>query len=230
MRLLYRVFPDIYRWCFRLSRWNYIKFYQTYIYMMLLVEQMRLYRVLPDIVIFIGSKQCHFDYQFDAKNIISKQLSTNAHNFRSAVPSNPHLRQWATWRALCHRQMLCLFKCWYKQHARHVEPARLASFHKMPTIRKVISRDVSSCSLCKRVIMQAVNELVLPASGIDHSAKFHNALVPYSTIHHSEQKCTHFCSEWCAVRYGPSTLWVRLAYCVHIESTLQWRHMSFKAS
>ena len=28
-----------------------------------------------------------------------------------------------------------------------------------------------------------------------------------STMHHSEQKCTHFCSEWCIVEYGTGALW-----------------------
>ena len=37
---------------------------------------------------------------------------------------------------------------------------------------------------------------------IDQSHKSHDALVPYPTIHHSEQKCSHFCSEWCIVVYG----------------------------
>ena len=32
--------------------------------------------------------------------------------------------------------------------------------------------------------------------------KIHNATVSYPTMHHSEQKCAHFCSEWCIVRYG----------------------------
>ena len=32
--------------------------------------------------------------------------------------------------------------------------------------------------------------------------KFHNALVPYPTIHNSDQKCAHFCYEWCIVVYG----------------------------
>ena len=29
----------------------------------------------------------------------------------------------------------------------------------------------------------------------------HNSTVPYHTIHHSEQQCAHFCSEWLIVRY-----------------------------
>ena len=35
----------------------------------------------------------------------------------------------------------------------------------------------------------------------DHSHKSHNAPVPYPTMHHSEQKCAHFCSEWCIAGY-----------------------------
>ena len=35
----------------------------------------------------------------------------------------------------------------------------------------------------------------------------HNAPVPHPTVHHSEQKCAHFCSEWCIVGYGTGALW-----------------------
>ena len=31
-------------------------------------------------------------------------------------------------------------------------------------------------------------------------------LVPYPTKHHSEQKCAHFCFEWCIVGYGTGAL------------------------
>ena len=37
--------------------------------------------------------------------------------------------------------------------------------------------------------------------------KSHNAPAPYPTIHHSEQKCAHFCSVWCIVGYGTGALW-----------------------
>ena len=37
--------------------------------------------------------------------------------------------------------------------------------------------------------------------------KSHDAPVPYLTMHHSEQKCAHFCSEWCSVGYGTDELW-----------------------
>ena len=42
---------------------------------------------------------------------------------------------------------------------------------------------------------------------IDQFYKSHNAPAPYPTMHHSEQKCTHFCSEWCIVGYGTGALW-----------------------
>ena len=42
---------------------------------------------------------------------------------------------------------------------------------------------------------------------IDQPHKSHNAPVPYPTMHHSEQKCAHFCSEWCIVGYGTGALW-----------------------
>ena len=41
----------------------------------------------------------------------------------------------------------------------------------------------------------------------DQSHKSQNISFPYPTKHHSEQKCAHFCSEWCIVRYGPGALW-----------------------
>ena len=37
--------------------------------------------------------------------------------------------------------------------------------------------------------------------------KSHNAPVPYRTMNLSEQKCPHFCSEWCNVGYGTGILW-----------------------
>ena len=42
---------------------------------------------------------------------------------------------------------------------------------------------------------------------IDQIRKSHNAPVPYPKIHNSEQKCTHFRSEWCIVGYGTCALW-----------------------
>ena len=39
------------------------------------------------------------------------------------------------------------------------------------------------------------------------SHKSHNAPAPYPTIHHSEQTCTQFCSEWCMEEYGTGALW-----------------------
>ena len=42
---------------------------------------------------------------------------------------------------------------------------------------------------------------------INQSHKARSALAPYPTMHHSEQKCAHFCSEWCIVGYGTSALW-----------------------
>ena len=39
------------------------------------------------------------------------------------------------------------------------------------------------------------------------SHKSHNAPDPYPTMHHSEQKYPHFCSEWCIVGYGTGPLW-----------------------
>ena len=35
----------------------------------------------------------------------------------------------------------------------------------------------------------------------------HNVPVPYPTVHHSEQKCAQFYSEWCIVGYGTGASW-----------------------
>ena len=42
---------------------------------------------------------------------------------------------------------------------------------------------------------------------IDPADKSHNAPVPYPTMHHSEQKCAHFCSECCIVGYVTGSSW-----------------------
>ena len=42
---------------------------------------------------------------------------------------------------------------------------------------------------------------------VDQAHKPCNAPVPNPTMHHSEQKCAHFCSEWCIVGYGTGALW-----------------------
>ena len=42
---------------------------------------------------------------------------------------------------------------------------------------------------------------------IDLIHKSHNAPVPYPTMHHSGQKCTHFCFELCIVGYTTGALW-----------------------
>ena len=43
--------------------------------------------------------------------------------------------------------------------------------------------------------------------GTYNRSQIPNAPVPYPTIHHSEQKCAHFCSEWCVVGYETGALW-----------------------
>ena len=46
-----------------------------------------------------------------------------------------------------------------------------------------------------------------PTQIIDLINKSHNAPVPYPTMHHSGEKCAHFCSEWCIVGYETGKLW-----------------------
>ena len=42
---------------------------------------------------------------------------------------------------------------------------------------------------------------------IDLIHKSQNAPVPYPSVHHSEQKCTYFCSEWSIVGHGSGAFW-----------------------
>ena len=51
--------------------------------------------------------------------------------------------------------------------------------------------------------------ITFPVSGnrMGPSHKSHNASATYPTMHHSEQKGAHFCSEWCIVGYGTGVLW-----------------------
>ena len=42
---------------------------------------------------------------------------------------------------------------------------------------------------------------------IVQSHKSHNAPIPCPTMHHSQQKCAHFCDKWCIVGYRTGALW-----------------------
>ena len=48
-------------------------------------------------------------------------------------------------------------------------------------------------------------------------------------MHHSEQKCAHFCSEWCIVGYGTGALWDLWIWCIRrhhaCEQTLGWTRL-----
>ena len=55
---------------------------------------------------------------------------------------------------------------------------------------------------------------------IDQFHKSQNAPVPYPTVHHSEQKCAHFCSVWSIVGYGKGAfwdLWIRSITVLHAQ-------------
>ena len=62
---------------------------------------------------------------------------------------------------------------------------------------------------------------LFPWIPIDPIHKSQNALVPYPTIHHSEQKCVHFCSEWCIVGYGTGALWDLRNWAIAPDKLLQ---------
>ena len=67
-------------------------------------------------------------------------------------------------------------------------------------------RKLSKCLLFTPTFF-SVHTSLLTVFVIDQFYKSHNASVPYPTMHHSEQKCAHFCSEWCIVGYGTDALW-----------------------
>ena len=58
-------------------------------------------------------------------------------------------------------------------------------------------------------------------NGCKATNQFHksqNAPVPYPIMHHSEQKCAHFCSEWNIMRFGTGVcwdLWIRSISTLH---------------
>ena len=58
----------------------------------------------------------------------------------------------------------------------------------------------------------------------DQSHKSHNAPVPHPQMHHSEHKCTHFCSEWCIVEYGTCVLWDLREWSILLNS---WLYLIF---
>ena len=64
---------------------------------------------------------------------------------------------------------------------------------------------------------------ITPPAWLSHAddliPKSHNVSVPYPTIHHSEQKCTHFCSEWCIAGYETyATMHHSKQKCTHLCS------------
>ena len=64
---------------------------------------------------------------------------------------------------------------------------------KFKVLWKMISEHVPCTKLCD--------------TKIDQINKSHSAPVPYPTMLHLEQKCAHFCSEWCIVGYGTGAQW-----------------------
>ena len=61
----------------------------------------------------------------------------------------------------------------------------------------------------------------------DWSHKSHNTPVTYPTMHHSEQKCEHFRSEWWFVGYGTGALWDLWIWFIVIHPLLtKWRYNS----
>ena len=66
-------------------------------------------------------------------------------------------------------------------------------------------------------------------SQIDLIHRSYNAPVPYLTMHHSEQKCAHFFSEWCIVRCRIGALW-DFSYLVNWSATIVVQFTSRSAS
>ena len=91
----------------------------------------------------------------------------------------------------------------------------------LPSYYGNIAKPTKKCTLSWNVVthwsvfMSQANVLVLRLFAMHHSHKFNNTPVPNPTIHHSEQKCAHFCSEWCIVWYGTGALWEHLTELPH---------------
>ena len=65
-------------------------------------------------------------------------------------------------------------------------------------------------ALCQQYQPLRISHINRTATGmckIDQSHKSHHAPVSYPANHHSEQKCAHFCPEWCVMGYGTGALW-----------------------
>ena len=56
-------------------------------------------------------------------------------------------------------------------------------------------------------LKMSYNDLKRIHTRTDQIHTSHNASVSFSTMHHSDQKCVLFCSDWCAVGNGSGVLW-----------------------
>ena len=95
---------------------------------------------------------------------------------------------WIFWLCFFFRALLCLA---ILNHEHHI---RLMWCWNMWLISRWLSHETTYIHTTHR-------------SGIDQSHRSHDALLPYPTTHHSEQKCAHLCSEWCIVGCGTGALW-----------------------
>ena len=69
--------------------------------------------------------------------------------------------------------------------------------------------------------------LLAGVGGIDLIRISQNAPLPYPIMLHSEQKCSHFCSEWSIVGYGTGVLWDLWNWSIDYKTTLN-RFFQFK--
>ena len=93
-------------------------------------------------------------------------------------------------------QAKCIWKC--LQNGSHlIQPQCINSL-----LRECLLHDCVAWGQCVKPWLVHVHN---HTTGLIH--KSHNAPVPYPTMHHSEQKCAHFGSEWCIVGYETGTLW-----------------------
>ena len=90
---------------------------------------------------------------------------------------------------------------------------------RFPAIRIILQRSLHILRRCRDVC-----KMYEKLKWIDQSHNSHNALVPYPTIQHSEQKCAHFCSESCIVRYGTASDSLWHLWIVFVELALLSSH------
>ena len=83
---------------------------------------------------------------------------------------------------------------------------------------RIFRKRINSCKYICIYIYTSIRRFLII---IDQFHKSQNAPVPYPKMFHSEQKCSHFCSEWCIVGYGSGALWDLWILSLHAGTLVQ---------